>query len=222
MPFPPQLADIDSWNAEVAEVEGGSLPSWWTVDSTPGDENVTFGGRVAVQAPPGASLIFEALDNDQNYGLAVEPRTTTITADGTADALSLQTGVGLDEVLTIGPTGAVTISPSDTAVALLTGIHAADTSDFAVLIDMKAANDLVNGVLYLDTAGNFNLVMAEDSTTFDVSPGASSALRVMNSSGVPHIGFYDKALTPTAKPTGVAVSAPGIHAALVTLGLIAA
>jgi len=35
------------------------------------------------------------------------------------------------------------------------------------------------------------------------------------------LGFYNLA-TPIAKPTGVAVTAEGIHAALVSLGLIAA
>lgn len=48
--------------------------------------------------------------------------------------------------------------------------------------------------------------------------GDAPSISVGNSAAV--IGFYGA--TPVAKQTGVAVSAAGIHAALVALGLIAA
>ncbi len=50
--------------------------------------------------------------------------------------------------------------------------------------------------------------------------GGQKALEVNATGGAPYLGFFGTAAV--AKPTGVAVSAAGIHAALVTLGLIAA
>lgn len=58
-----------------------------------------------------------------------------------------------------------------------------------------------------------NQLVTED----DLEPGVDVD---ENSSGVALLGFYGA--DPIAKPTGVAVSAAGIHAALVSLGLIGA
>jgi len=54
----------------------------------------------------------------------------------------------------------------------------------------------------------------------DAAPTYITAVEFKNESGVNKIGFFGA--TPAAKPSGVAVNAAGIHAALVTLGLIAA
>ena len=55
-------------------------------------------------------------------------------------------------------------------------------------------------------------------TTLDVS-GAATIGGDLSHDGA-NAGFF--ATAPVARPTGVAVSAAGIHAALVTLGLITA
>ena len=52
------------------------------------------------------------------------------------------------------------------------------------------------------------------------SGGEREGLRIRGDGSGPAIGFFGAA--PAARPTGVAVSAAGIHAALVTLGLITA
>lgn len=59
----------------------------------------------------------------------------------------------------------------------------------------------------------------QTSAVFDVQT-AAGATSLFKATGNNRLGFFNA--TPAAKPTGVAVSAAGIHAALVTLGLIAA
>ena len=56
-------------------------------------------------------------------------------------------------------------------------------------------------------------------TAYD-SGGEREGLRIRGDGSGPALGFFGTA--PAARPTGVAVSAAGIHAALVTLGLITA
>lgn len=56
--------------------------------------------------------------------------------------------------------------------------------------------------------------------TWKVYAGGQKGIEVNATGGAPYLGFFGTAAV--AKPTGVAVSAAGIHAALVTLGLIAA
>ena len=56
-------------------------------------------------------------------------------------------------------------------------------------------------------------------TAYD-SGGEREGIRIRGDGSGPAIGFFGAA--PAARPTGVAVSAAGIHAALVTLGLITA
>ena len=56
--------------------------------------------------------------------------------------------------------------------------------------------------------------------TLKVYAGGQKGIEVNATGGAPYLGFFGAAAV--AKPTGVAVSAAGIHAALVTLGLIAA
>ena len=50
--------------------------------------------------------------------------------------------------------------------------------------------------------------------------GGQKVIEVNATGGAPYLGFFGAAAV--AKPTGVAVDAAGIHAALVQLGLIAA
>ena len=59
-----------------------------------------------------------------------------------------------------------------------------------------------------------------DLTLYAYGTGLCEGLRIRGNGSTPEMGFF--AATPVAKPTGVAVSAGGIHAALVSLGLIAA
>lgn len=72
-----------------------------------------------------------------------------------------------------------------------------------------------------DPAGRFRVLVSGDSMTIQRSSGAgwsggTSRIEI-NGTG---IGFF--AVTPVAQQTGVAVTAAGIHAALVNLGLITA
>jgi hypothetical protein len=160
---------------------GGSLPDWWTVDSTPGSESVDFGGAVSISPtdPDVDPLTIDDLFNvyahgavrihpdDDTFGpaLLVRPGLNPWAND---DLLRLEMPTG-EDLVKVGPTGAVTISPS-------------------------AA---VSGLTVKDSSAGTNLEA--------------------NDTG---LGFFGQ--TPAAQPTGVSVDAASIHAALVSLGLIAA
>ena len=83
--------------------------------------------------------------------------------------------------------------------------------------------------VYSGATGNPSRIVANGETDTSVSveglgtggvllkDGGAATKIALDTTG---IGFYGA--SPVAKPTGVAVDAAGIHAALVTLGLIAA
>lgn len=73
------------------------------------------------------------------------------------------------------------------------------------------------GLLRLGAGATFNLTWTA-ATTLNI--GATAATQVNVGRSGQSLGFYGA--SATAKPTGVAVTAEGIHAALVSLGLIAA
>ena len=81
---------------------------------------------------------------------------------------------------------------------------------------IPAGNSLAFGVISLGAAGAFTNANMTD--RFAVTITGVTVAGTMTVSG--NVGFYGTAAV--AKPTGVAVTAAGVHAALVTLGLIAA
>lgn len=138
---------------------GGSLPSWWTVDSTPGAESFTLehGG-----------------DNYNETLVLLTGDPAMLGGDGN----QIHVGASLadaDRAFRVDAWGGVTIGP---AVAN------------ANLVPLLTLTNLA-GATFFQVDG------------FDE-----------------RMAFFGG--TPAVKPTGVAVTAAGIHAALVTLGLIAA
>jgi hypothetical protein len=70
--------------------------------------------------------------------------------------------------------------------------------------------------------GRFQIVVASANGTGARGPGQLTGILIdgRGGNGTRQLGFFGT--TPAARPTGVAVTATGIHAALVTLGLITA
>ena len=70
--------------------------------------------------------------------------------------------------------------------------------------------------------GRMQLVVAANNTTTQRGAGQLTGVGfdIRSQAGVVQLGFFGG--TPVEKPTGVAVTAAGIHAALVSLNLIAA
>lgn len=93
--------------------------------------------------------------------------------------------------------------------------------DFVSLIDLYVraggANQIAVGLVGPGSTGAITFGNG-DTNLYRNSAGVLKTDGAMAIAG--NVGFYGT--TPVAKPTGVAVTAAGIHAALVTLGLIAA
>ena len=111
--------------------------------------------------------------------------------------------------------GNVTLSGTDKSI-LLNGA----TTAFSRALDVRTAGD-TEGRLLLRGGGS--LLFGDGAGTFDSAIARTSASVLTITGAVTvggNVGFYNNA--PVAKPTGVAVTAAAIHAALVTLHLIAA
>lgn len=157
---------------------------------TPSDGGAALTIKPVVGFP--ALTTFDAGYHFQLFTVSDHGGVAVRTDDGVTDLLSLSTNI-LDtgvEVVKVGPTGAVTISPSDPDAVPLT----------------VRGSDSVNEVFRILASGE--LVS---------QPGGGGIVLDINTDA---IGFYGTAAI--AKQTGVAVSAAGIHAALVNLGLISA
>lgn len=146
---------------------GGSFPTWWTVDSTPGSESVDFAGAVTI-SPSVSGNSFIIGNGNANRGLSVN----------------------IDRTDPVNPVAFLSLYG--------TGVINLDADDPAFQIGADAGH---SGSLLEVYDADFNSL-------------------VFQTTGDTKMGFFGA--PPAAQPTGVAVDAAGIHAALVTLGLIAA
>ena len=101
-----------------------------------------------------------------------------------------------------GTTRTVNMGDADTDLALLLSETASGTNPTVIPV----AADPDTGIGHIG-ADQMNFIA-----------GAQNCIGIAENSSAAEVGFYGA--TPTAKLTSVAVSAAGIHAALVTLGLI--
>lgn len=206
---------------------GGDLPDWVILDD--GQEELRVTQRLRVGGANGDSESQAFLWGGNDAGLAqlllqnaAFTRQVVLQASDNDDSRLLEmTGLSTDSLdfihvanengalLAVSPTGAVTISPSEDVTGL--------TVDSSVTINNP------NGEIALQVGGG-NVIGVQDLTAATLSTdwltteftGGRGKMTVW----AEDLGFYEA--TPVPKPTGVAVSAAGIHAALVTLGLIAA
>jgi hypothetical protein len=134
----------EAWES-VEAPGGGSLPDWWTVDSTPGSESVELAGAVTISptdAPNNGSLHIKTVgtpvngdfvlwltgDADQDLmfvDASGELRVVMDATDGAVEFWNSDDG----KVFGVGPTGAVTITPSDPTVPQFKIVGAADPTD---------------------------------------------------------------------------------------------
>lgn len=101
-------------------------------------------------------------------------------------------------------TRTVNMGDADTDLALLLSETASGTNPTVIPV----AADPDTGIGHIG-ADQLNLIA-----------GAQNCIGIAENSSAPEVGFYGT--TPTPQLTSVAVSSAGIHAALVTLGLIVA
>lgn len=120
-------------------------------------------------------------------------------------------GIGSSDVQTTA-NGAQT----DATAAQATATAAQGTATGA-LTAAAAAQTTANGAATAVAAETARALAAEALLAPKASPSFTGAIEV--GAGASTVGFYGTA--PIIKPTGVAVTAAGIHAALTSLGLIA-
>jgi len=146
-----------------------------------------------------AGTLAATFDASQNTTFA-----GAVTADGTATIGSSFAKVIINRWSDATPYGAITFN-GNTTVAGSLGIGGGASGDSNFYINAPTGGSIqsrINGTAALTIA----------------STGAATFAGAVTVSG--NVGFYNNA--PVAKPTGVAVTAAAIHAALVTLNLIAA
>ncbi len=135
-------------------------------------------------------------------------RGDTITSLLYVNAGTDQVGVGTDA----GIAGAILQVIGNISIGSLSANSGALQLTFAESISSRnSGNSADLSLLSAQTINARNTAVLGNTTGTDVMVQNQSAAR---------LGFY--ATTPAARPTGVAVTAAGIHAALVTLGLITA
>ena len=168
----------------------------------------------------GGGLYLEALGTNQNIRLVpsgtgilttAAPVTFTNTTAGASNvgALVVAGGLATGAASYIG--GTLTVSTGRiNGTANGVGIMGAATSDTALTV-YGTTNDSTKFALVAKDSGSNNLFLVRND-------GAATFAGAVSITG--NVGFYGQAAT--AKPTSVAVTAAAIHAALVTLNLIAA
>jgi hypothetical protein len=168
-----------------------------------------------------------AFNNNGNPSFDVRIRSATLShlffADGSADRIGIGASspdsichIQLDDTATNAASQLLTLSHNASGTVangfgsrVLWELESSTTADQSAAAIKVLWNDATHASRKAD------LVL----TAYD-SGGEREGLRIRGDGSGPAIGFFGTA--PAARPTGVAVTAAGIHAALVTLGLITA
>lgn len=196
----------------------------------------------------GVNMIGAVMRGTNHLGLQTADNRFTVTikqnsnASGTANVLNVQTqsGGAALSVDHLGKTGIGTAAPGTLIHGLLSSA-ATNASVNVLTIGHNSTGTAANGfgagqafTLATSTTADQSAariqVLWSDAThatrkadlvlTAYDSGGEREGLRIRGNGSAAAIGFFGTA--PAERPTGVAVSAAGIHAALVTLGLITA
>lgn len=195
------LVGLEGVAANVLAIKNGTAAQALRVyGTTTGPQYVEIGhsGNAYIDVQGGAALSFRMNGVSQwflsaaGHLLADADNTEDIGASGATRPRTIYVGTSVEVGATPATAGALRIANA----TYLYSRNAANSSNVA-LIGANASNQVVLGY--------------DGSTQWDI--------RVAGTTGCA-IGFFGTA--PALKPTGVAVTAAGIHAALVTLGLIAA
>lgn len=185
-------------------------------------------GSIRMKYQPGLLVAQEALELGTTTGdLTVNPAGNILLRGGqfitVGDNLKFALGVNADTVMINRSTPLA----ADTELSVViegTSNHQGVAANSFILSNITNDGDMM--MLVSDGGNSLEYLRADaDVATVDLGfamlitkfMAASTTLIEGNGTG---LGFF--ATTPAAQPTGVAVSAAGIHAALVTLGLITA
>lgn len=145
-----------------------------------------------------------------------------VAAPKTGGIAAVSPAFGTVEVLRVGSPGTV----SNEAAVMI----AADATTTVPLVLQAKASQSASLFRIQDSTGASLIAVSSNGTmNFNVSPSITNGVNIVLGTGTgtkigtsasQKLGFYNA--TPVAQQTGVAVTAAGIHAALVNLGLITA
>lgn len=215
---------------------GGSFSGTW--------DTVMYFGYNADQADAGEPSARFAVEQDYLFGgqhlmegylefalagggTSVRPYSATFNRS-TGESTAIIASQGVSSFISIDPNETQTVKFNATSTGVAGDVPFVWTTAGAKSL-LKAVNEAGNATATIISQAADNVIIIGDGNA-----GRVETIRVKGTTGVQiqsgntkrfevdatGIGFFNA--TPAAKPTGVAVSAAGIHAALVTLGLIAA
>jgi hypothetical protein len=151
-------------------------------------------------------------------GTALSVLDTTASSSTTTGALKVAGGLGVAGAFYAGATS--TIGTGATVTLNVNGSSSGSSGGAALIVQNGGVSSGYFGnYSFFATAAYSTKQLLSGIGTLALSGGfaTASAIEISATNG---LGFFGT--TPAARPTGVAVTAAGIHAALVTLGLITA
>jgi len=209
-------------NANVFEVEDSDGVDVFTVDS--GGNAFAKTGFYLVD---GAKAYYGTGNDGEIYSSSDDLYIANVTQDkdiffnvndggSTTTPLFIDGSTGNVGIGTTGPESALHVAGAINATPDTVGVHMGMSGAYAGIELFGTSGSSID---FNDTANqDAEFRLLHSSSTWKLRAGSGTNMIEINRSG--NMGFF--AASPVAKPTGVAVSAAGIHAALVSLGLIAA
>jgi hypothetical protein len=206
----------------------GTETGWWSIDSE-GIYNTGIGYQAGRSLTIGYSCTFIGGNAGYHASQLATATNSTAIGYGTYTAASNQIVLGNTSVTTFGigtynPTAHVQFTGVSDLIGLRVLGNATQTTSVLSLESSAAAVNICmdnNGGAIFNEQGNAAADFRVESDNYDalfIDASVNSIEIMHNAAGL--IGFYG--ITPVAQQTGVAVTAAGIHAALVALGLITA
>lgn len=191
-------------------LQAATRPFAYTFDWD-GTSTLTYKGTLIVQALDAAQ---EYVARFRDYTGAPDKASLSRTGGLVVQSVSLGSAAGP----TWQAAGSVMLTNQTLQAA---GGFVASGAGSILLRGLRVHGDDASNTLYNEAAGlGLSTGLTTTAGHVSLNPGLLTVVRTENVSGTRRLGFFGT--TPVAKPTGVAVDAAGIHAALVTLGLIAA
>jgi len=137
-------------------------------------------------------------------------------------------GEGIDGFPLLAPDGSVSDAPYSFASQPGRGVYLHSGGSIGLSHNIRVDGDITfpNSSAASPTfktnygSANTGIWTTTANNVVGLTNNGTATIETQNASGTLKIGFFNTAAV--AQPTGVAVTAPGIHAALVSLGLITA
>lgn len=211
--------DADGKSYEVGTpAGGGSLPAWWTVDSTPGAESVDFAGEITL-SPPQASAQFLAATPADDFAGILLVNATPGDLSGNGYIILCYDAANNHEVWDIDAWGSMLINGPLNGVGGSGGItvsHSNGVGNAFSVTTNPLGNSFFGPLSWLPATKNLGIAAVD---TFTLQSSDGPLLTFVDDAGTRQVGFFDA--IPVAQPAHP-VTLGDVIAALTNLGLVAA